>query len=258
VLEHGARLGSRIERRVVSMVERFSSHAALALRNASLVDQLRDMAATDGLTGVANRRTFEAALDVELTRASRSGTAVSLVLLDIDHFKRLNDAHGHQVGDEVLRGVAKLLKQQSRAFDTPARYGGEEFAVIMPACDIADAERGAERLRRAIAAMETVAPVTVSTGVATFPVHAADAASLVQMADGALYESKGGGRNRTTVAHRTLADAADELLTELSTTDGAESPAPENVLFPEPDAPGPHDGTTAATDGGQAEVEDAP
>jgi diguanylate cyclase (GGDEF)-like protein len=258
VLEHGARLDSRIERRVVSMVERFSSHAALALRNASLVDQLRDMAATDGLTGVANRRTFEAALDVELTRASRSGTAVSLVLLDIDHFKRLNDTHGHQIGDEVLRGVGRLLREQSRAFDTPARYGGEEFVVIMPGADVAAAERGAERLRQAIAAMETVAPVTVSAGVATFPVHAADAGSLVQMADGALYASKGGGRNRTTVAHRTLADAADELLTELSTTDGAQGHEPQDELFrTEPDAPGPSDGTAAPTDGEQAGVEDA-
>lgn len=263
VLEHGARLDSRIERRVVSMVERFSSHAALALRNASLVDQLRDMAATDGLTGVANRRTFEAALEVELSRASRSGSAVSLVLLDIDHFKLLNDTHGHQVGDEVLRGVAKLLREQSRAFDTPARYGGEEFAVIMPGCDIADAERGAERLRRAISAMETVAPVTVSAGVATFPVHAVDPGTLVQMADGALYQSKDAGRNQTTVAHRTLADAADELLTELSTTDGTEPEAHNDLsLQTEPGAPGSHgpEVTTEAapSDGEQAGVEETP
>jgi two-component system cell cycle response regulator len=262
VLEHGAKLGSRIERRVVSMVERFSSHAALALRNASLVDQLRDMAATDGLTGVANRRTFEAALEVELTRASRAGSAVSLVLLDIDHFKQLNDTHGHQVGDQVLREVAKLLKQQSRAFDTPARYGGEEFAVIMPGCDIADAERGAERLRRSIAAMETVAPVTVSTGVATFPVHAADAGSLVQMADGALYASKGAGRNTTTVARRTLADAADELLTQLSTTDGSDEVEPQPyTLQTEPGAQGSHGPETttdAAPSDGQAGIEDGP
>jgi diguanylate cyclase (GGDEF)-like protein len=264
VLEHGAKLGSRIERRVVSMVERFSSHAALALRNASLVDQLRDMAATDGLTGVANRRTFEAALEVELTRASRSGSAVSLVLVDIDHFKQLNDTHGHQMGDQVLREVAKLLKHQSRAFDTPARYGGEEFAVIMPGCDIADAERGAERLRRAIAAMETVAPVTVSTGVATFPVHAADSGSLVQKADGALYASKRAGRNTTTVADRTLADAADELLTQLSTTDGADFAEPhESITLPtEPGSQGSQgpERTTGQppSDGEQAGIEDTP
>jgi diguanylate cyclase (GGDEF)-like protein len=264
VLEHGVKLGSRIERRVVSMVERFSSHAALALRNASLVDQLRDMAATDGLTGVANRRTFEAALQVELTRASRAGSAVSLVLIDIDHFKELNDTHGHQVGDEVLRGVAKLLREQSRAFDTPARYGGEEFAVIMPGCDIGDAERGAERLRRAIAAMETVTPVTVSTGVATFPVHAADADSLVQMADGALYASKGGGRNRTTVARRTLADAADELLTQLSTAEGEHGSASDDHMSLQSDdgvqGPTGPDGTSepAPSDEEQAGVEDSP
>jgi diguanylate cyclase (GGDEF)-like protein len=218
VLEHGTGLGGRIERRVVSTVERFCSHAALALRNASLVDQLRDMAATDGLTAVANRRTFEAALEVELTRAARSGSSLSLVLIDIDHFKSLNDTHGHQAGDEVLRAVARAIKDQSRAFDTPARYGGEEFAVIMPGCDVADAERGAERFRQAVGALDGISRVTVSAGVATFPVHAADADSLVQMADAALYESKGAGRNRTTVAHPTLAEGADQLLSDLEPT----------------------------------------
>ena len=215
VLEHGVKLGSRIERRVVSMVERFSSHAALALRNASLVDQLRDMAATDGLTAVANRRTFEAALEIELARAARAGSTVSLVMVDIDHFKHLNDAHGHQVGDEILRAVATTLKEQSRGFDTAARYGGEEFAVIMPGCDLADAERSAERFRRAIANMDAVAPVTVSAGVATFPAHATDAETLVKKADGALYESKDAGRNRTTVAHPTLAEGAERLLSDI-------------------------------------------
>ncbi|MGH2710192.1 MAG: diguanylate cyclase, partial [Actinomycetota bacterium] len=220
VLEQGTALGSRIERRVVSMVERFCSHAALALRNASLVDQLRDMAATDGLTGVANRRTFEAALEVELDRAARSGSALSLVMVDLDEFKKLNDTHGHQAGDDVLKRVAEALKKQSRGFDTPARYGGEEFAVIMPGCDLADAERSAERFRAAIAQVDAAARVTASAGVATFPSHATDAKTLVQMADAALYESKGAGRNRTTLAHPLLADAADQLLAEPeSTTD---------------------------------------
>jgi two-component system cell cycle response regulator len=213
-LEHGTALGSRIERRIVSMVERFCSHAALALRNASLVDQLRDMAATDGLTGVANRRTFEAALEVELDRAARSGNALSLLLVDIDHFKNLNDTQGHQAGDEVLKAVAAALKQQSRGFDTPARYGGEEFAVIMPGCDLADAERSAERFRRAIAGAGNAPNLTASAGVATFPAHATDAKGLVQMADAALYESKEKGRDRTTLAHPILADAADQLLAD--------------------------------------------
>ena len=238
VLEQGSTLGSRIERRVVSMVERFCSHAALALRNASLVDQLRDMAATDGLTGVANRRTFEAALEVELDRAARSGNALSLVLVDIDHFKHLNDTHGHQAGDEVLKRVAEALKKQSRGFDTPARYGGEEFAVIMPGCDLQDAERSAERFRSAIAAVEGVARVTASAGVATFPSHATDATSLVQMADAALYESKDNGRNKTTLAHPLLADAADQLLlpTEPPPVDGTVG-GTEQAASPEFDGP---------------------
>jgi diguanylate cyclase (GGDEF)-like protein len=229
VLEHGSGMGGRIERRVVSTVERFCSHAALALRNASLVDQLRDMAATDGLTSVANRRTFEAALEVEITRAARSGSSVSLVLIDIDHFKALNDTHGHQAGDEVLRTVARALKDQSRAFDTPARYGGEEFAVIMPGCDVVDAERSAERFRNAVGRLGGSAPVTVSTGVATFPVHATDADSLVERADGALYESKNAGRNRTTVAHPTLAEGADQLLTDLEPSATVEGSAADGI-----------------------------
>jgi diguanylate cyclase (GGDEF)-like protein len=191
------------------------------------VDQLRDMAATDGLTSVANRRTFEAALEVELARAARSGSSLSLVLIDIDHFKMLNDTHGHQAGDEVLRAVAQAIKGQSRAFDTTARFGGEEFAVIMPGCDVADAERSAERFRHAVGRLEGIAQVTVSAGVATFPVHAADTESLVQMADGALYESKGAGRDRTTVAHPTLAEGADKLLTDLEPTGSPASDGPD-------------------------------
>jgi diguanylate cyclase (GGDEF)-like protein len=199
------------------------------------------MAATDGLTSVANRRTFEAALEVELSRAARGGTSVSLVMLDIDHFKSLNDTHGHQVGDEVLRGVAAVLTQQSRAFDTPARYGGEEFAVVMPGCDVADAQRGAERLRRAIEAMDTVAKVTVSAGVATFPVHAADAEALVQMADGAMYQSKRAGRNTTSVA-QSLVEGADQLLSELTSDATHETEAPSTNGSHGPvgtEAPGP-------------------
>ena len=200
VMEQAGRLGGRIERRVVAMLGQFASHAALALRNAWLLEEVQELADTDSLTRIANRRIFEAALDREVNRATRRGERVSLVMLDIDHFKRLNDAHGHQVGDEVLRQVAGIIARQCREFDTPARYGGEEFAVVLPACDAPEALDAADRWRRAIAAADTLVDVTVSAGVATFPLHAADSAGLVKAADDALYGSKRDGRNRVTTA----------------------------------------------------------
>jgi diguanylate cyclase (GGDEF)-like protein len=152
------------------------------------------------LTAIANRRTFDSTLAREVARAARSGEAVSLVVLDIDHFKRLNDEHGHQVGDEVLRQVAGVLAGHARGFDTVARYGGEEFAVILPGCETHESLIIAERLREATCESSTVVPVTVSAGVATFPMHAIDAPSLLGAADEALYESKRAGRNRVTAS----------------------------------------------------------
>ena len=200
VAEHRARSGSRVERRLVAALEGFASQTALALRNAWLLESTRDLAATDGLTGIANRRSFERALEQEIARATRSQLPLGLLMVDIDHFKALNDAHGHQVGDEVLREVARVIADCCRQFDTACRYGGEEFAVLLPGCDADSAARTARRLRVAIAQLEGAAPVTASLGVASWPVHAADAASLVQRADDALYASKRAGRNRVTVA----------------------------------------------------------
>lgn len=200
VMEHAFRNGSRIERRVVSAVERFVSHAALALRNAWLLEQVQRMADTDGLTGIRNRRSFDDALGRELARSSRSGEPVSVLLVDIDHFKRLNDTHGHQCGDEVLRQVASTIASVTRDIDTVARYGGEEFAVILPTCPSYDALQMAERIRCAVQGADTMVPVTVSGGFATFPIDGADAAAVVGAADAALYESKRSGRNRVTAA----------------------------------------------------------
>src|SRR5581483_6766730 len=106
VIETALRRGSRVERRVVSMVERFASHASLALRNAWLLEQVRKMATTDGLTGIANRRSFDIGIEREVSRAARNNAQITLAMIDLDHFKQLNDTHGHQVGDEVLRLVA--------------------------------------------------------------------------------------------------------------------------------------------------------
>jgi two-component system cell cycle response regulator len=192
--------GGRIQRRVVSGLERSASYAALALRNAWLLEQVRRLAATDGLTKIANRRTFEATLEREVARATRSAEHVSLVMVDIDHFKNLNDTHGHQAGDEVLRNVAAALSCECRDFDTPARYGGEEFAIILPGCGPQEAAEIAERLRRSVSAAPSVVPITASAGVATYPSHAGDADTLVRAADEALYASKHAGRDQTTLS----------------------------------------------------------
>jgi diguanylate cyclase (GGDEF)-like protein len=210
VVEHTG--GARIQRRIVTGLERSASYAALALRNAWLLEQVQRLAATDGLTKIANRRTFEATLEREVARATRSAEHVSLVMVDIDHFKALNDTHGHQAGDEVLRNVAAALSCECRDFDTPARYGGEEFAVILPGCGPDEAIDIAERLRRAVSAAPAVVPITASAGVATYPSHAGDADTLVRAADEALYRSKHAGRNRTTVSEGVPPEAQVDAL----------------------------------------------
>jgi diguanylate cyclase (GGDEF)-like protein len=142
--------------------------------------------------------TFGDALERELARVERDGGEVTLVMLDIDHFKRLNDTRGHQAGDEVLRRVAATLREQQRTYDVAARYGGEEFALIAPGLSHADALHAGERIRRAIA--ENGCEVTASVGVATFPTDAGGPDALVAAADEALYRSKHDGRNRVTRA----------------------------------------------------------
>lgn len=201
-VEYAPDSGPRIERRVVSVISQFCSHAALALRNAWLMQQVQKMADTDGLTGVANRRTFESVLEREISRAGRSGEQVTLVMFDIDHFKSINDNHGHQTGDEVLKKVAATLMDGCRDFDVPARYGGEEFAMILPSCSSKESLVVAERLRRAIGEADNPVPITASAGVATFPTHAADPERLIAAADEALYESKRAGRDRVTRSRR--------------------------------------------------------
>jgi diguanylate cyclase (GGDEF)-like protein len=196
VIEHKIRAGSRIERRIVDMLERFAAHGALALRNAWLLDEVQQLAATDALTKLANRMTFQDTLDRELSRADREDGHVTLLMLDIDHFKRLNDTRGHQAGDDVLRRVSATLREQQRQYDIAARYGGEEFCLVMPGLKPEDAPAIAERVREAIAT--NGCDVTASLGIATYPRDAQSADALVAAADTALYRSKHGGRNRVT------------------------------------------------------------
>lgn len=202
LLENPETRGARIERRAVEMLERFVSQAALALTNARLLAQVRALAAADGLTGVANRRTFDTRLAAEIDRSVRSGQPLSLVLFDVDHFKRLNDTYGHQAGDETLQRVAAALQAGARSIDLVARYGGEEFALVLPGASASGAAEVAERIRQAIASMPGEPSVTASMGVADFPSAALNATDLVAAADEALYAAKSGGRNRVAVSTR--------------------------------------------------------
>jgi diguanylate cyclase (GGDEF)-like protein len=161
--------------------------------------KLSELAAIDGLTQLRNRRAFEERMEDETRRFRRHGNEVSLVLLDIDHFKSFNDTFGHPKGDEVLRGVGRLIRRSLRATDFAARYGGEEFAIILPNTDLAGALIVAEQLRRAIesATWEDRA-ITASIGVATMCEEVSTAEDLVDYADRALYRSKQAGRNCVT------------------------------------------------------------
>lgn len=184
-------------------------------KNAQLA--LQQLATSDGLTGIPNRRSFDEKLAVEWNRAQRQGEAISLILADVDQFKRYNDHFGHQGGDECLKTVAGILRNQIfRAGDMPARYGGEEFAVVLPNTDLAGASIVAERLRGEIEASALPHPasgiattVTISLGVATCrPGAGLLPEFLIASADKALYAAKNQGRNRVCLAEDVLANAA--------------------------------------------------
>ncbi|HET9987476.1 MAG TPA: GGDEF domain-containing protein, partial [Kofleriaceae bacterium] len=164
--------------------------------------RLAQLAVTDGLTGLYNHRHFHERLSLEVERSQRSGLPLSLLMLDVDHFKQFNDSHGHPAGDEVLRQLARVLADTRRANDVVARYGGEEFAVILVDTAKFTAAKVAERVRERIVAHDFAdrsaksPPITVSFGVATYPEDGSDAEALVRAADTALYAAKRAGRNR--------------------------------------------------------------
>jgi diguanylate cyclase (GGDEF)-like protein len=168
----------------------------------SLIDSLVELSSRDALTGLANRRTFEAALAREIDRVARSGEPALLLALDIDHFKRINDAHGHAAGDLVLKAVAAALVETVRPMDVVARVGGEEFAIVLPNCPPAFGETVAERLRRRVArAPVAIGPsqrieVTISVGGAFAPQWVRSSPALwLERADRQLYRAKAAGRN---------------------------------------------------------------
>jgi diguanylate cyclase (GGDEF)-like protein len=183
------------------LLESLALQIAAALQNANLYE----LAMVDGLTGLFVRRYFDARIQEEIERSKRYTTPFSVVMLDVDDFKSLNDTYGHVVGDRVLRAIATVVKAQMRGVDTAARYGGEEIAVVLPRTEMVGAYNQAERIRAAIAELRVTTDdeppkavgVTASLGIAAYPESKAkDATDLVRRADRALYRAKKTGKNR--------------------------------------------------------------
>ncbi len=182
-----------------------AEHIALALANLRLHERLRSQSIRDPLTNLYNRRYMEESLDREMRRAARGRYPVGIIMLDLDHFKRFNDAFGHDAGDALLREVGGVLQRSIRGEDIACRRSGEEFALILPEASLADASRRAEQLREAIRGLsieyrrQPLGSITVSLGVAIFPAHGPTAEAVLRAADTALYQAKEWGRDRVAV-----------------------------------------------------------
>jgi diguanylate cyclase (GGDEF)-like protein len=212
--------------------------AGSAVDNVLLHEEVKRQSITDGLTGVWNRRQFEMRSAEEVRSSARFHDPFGIVMIDVDHFKDVNDRYGHQVGDAVLVEVARRLSGAVREIDVLARYGGEEFGLLVPRADVAETAKVAERVRRSVGSEpfrvdEHLLPVTVSVGLACHPGHGATVRELVAAADGALYRAKQLGRNR--VERALAATTDDEAGGEVAGGDGP-PPGPTTVT----------DGTAAA------------
>jgi diguanylate cyclase (GGDEF)-like protein len=173
-----------------------------------LRETLREQSIRDPLTGLFNRRFMQESLDKELQRAKRKNRLLSLIFLDLDHFKRFNDVFGHDAGDSVLQSMGDIFRKHFRAEDIICRYGGEEFAIILPECSVQDGFNRADALRFATKDLKLVhrgvllEPVTLSIGIAGFPENGQSAQDLLDGADKSLYQSKAGGRDRVTLTSK--------------------------------------------------------
>lgn len=190
-----------------SILTLLSKIAAMVIEKTRLLEKARLMAITDELTGLYNHRHFLQQLSLEMERTRRYERPLSLIMIDIDHFKHYNDTNGHLVGNDLLREFGIILRDYSRAVDIIARYGGEEFALIMPETDQNKGKRLAERLRKTVESYkfefgekQPGGRVTMSIGFASYPHNASSAFELIEKADKALYRAKEGGRNRVYVS----------------------------------------------------------
>jgi diguanylate cyclase (GGDEF)-like protein len=195
--EHCRRLES-MERLAMTVAD----HLSLALANLKLRERLQEMSVRDPLTGLYNRRYMQETLEREIKRALRDSKPIGIIMLDVDHFKSVNDTHGHDAGDLVLKTLARFLGNSLRGEDVACRFGGEEFVLIMPGLCLKDSEAKAEKMRREIENtlrvqyLDKSLSITVSIGVAAFPEHGGRADPLITKVDAALYEAKKQGRNR--------------------------------------------------------------
>lgn len=180
----------------------FAQQIELAITIADLFQMVKEQAVTDALTTLYNRRYFEEAIETEFIRANRQKQPFSVIGIDLDHLKQINDKYGHVYGDLAIKQISSVLKQNARSIDVPARMGGEEFNVLLPGIDSKGAMIAAERIRKAIEAtpIETVGTITASLGVATFLEHANNVEELLELTDQAMYHSKRNGRNQVTLA----------------------------------------------------------
>lgn len=183
-----------------------AEYFGLALANLKLRETLRRQSVRDPLTGLFNRRYLEETLEREMRRAERVSSSLGVMMLDIDHFKQFNDAFGHAAGDALLQDLGNFLGRQVRASDVACRYGGEEFTLILPDTSLEVIQQRAEMLRneikqvRSLHSGKSLGAVTLSVGVALFPLHGVTSESLLHAADAALYQAKRAGRDRVVVA----------------------------------------------------------
>ena len=190
----------------LQILSSLGGQAAVAMANSMLYKKIEKLAITDGLTKVYNHRYFYKRIEEEAERCKRYQCAYSIIMLDLDYFKRFNDKYGHRAGDSALYNVARIIKESTRAIDVVSRYGGEEFAVVLPETETASAKMVAERIRKSIndsyfSVSDSQPPVhiTVSIGVATSPYDSSGINELIEFADKALYFSKETGKNKVSV-----------------------------------------------------------
>lgn len=190
-----------ISEKEINFLSLFANQVEMAITIANLFETIKKEAVTDGLTGLYNRRYFNESLQKELERAQRLNQSFSLINLDLDYLKKINDMYGHSFGDLAISTIADIMKKNARSIDIPARLGGEEFCILLPGIDSAGALIAAERIRSSIEKchIETIGHITASIGVGTFPEHSKNLEELLELTDQAMYKSKVDGRNRVTV-----------------------------------------------------------